>query len=99
MLLAAEEDDIMLIAQKLPPIVEDLRKHTPEQVAELRMLLGAGFVGRPDLRRPGFYELDGAANVYYIFRYPSGHKVLLLAAWQKDTDPVAEMVACACHAA
>jgi hypothetical protein len=63
------------------------------------MLLGAGFVGRPDLRRPGFYELDGATSVYYIFRYPSGHKVLLLAAWQKETDPVAEMVASACYAA
>ena len=89
----------MLFAQKLPPVVEDLRKHTPEQVAELRMLLGAGFVGRPDLRRPGFYELDGATSVYYIFRYPSGHKVLLLAAWQKDMDPVAEMVACSGTAA
>src|SRR3974377_979929 len=99
MLPAAEKEAIMLIAQKLPPIIEDLRKHNREQVAELRMLLGAGFVGRPDLRRPGFYELDGAANVYYIFRYPLGHKVLLLAAWQKETDPVAERVACACHAA
>ena len=99
MLLAAEKDAIMLFAQKLPPVVEDLRKHTPEQVAELRMLLGAGFVGRPDLRRPGFYELDGATSVYYIFRYPSGHKVLLLAAWQKEMDPVAEMVASACYAA
>jgi len=89
----------MLFAQKLPPVVEDLRNHTAEQVAELRMLLGAGFVGRPDLRRPGFYELDGATSVYYIFRYPSGHKVLLLAAWQKETDPVAEMVASACYAA
>jgi len=89
----------MLFAQKLPPVVEDLRNHTAEQVAELRMLLGAGFVGRPDLRRPGFYELDGATSVYYIFRYPSGHKVLLLAAWQKEADPVAEMVASACYAA
>lgn len=99
MLLAAEKDAIMLTVQKLPPVVEDLRKHNPEQLAELRLLLGAGFVGRPDLRRPGFYELDGALDVYYIFRYPSGHKVLLLAAWQKEMDPVAEMVACACHAA
>lgn len=99
MLLAAEKDAIMLTVQKLAPVVEDLRNHTPVQLAELRLLLGAGFVGRPDLRRPGFYELDGAVDVYYIFRYPSGHKVLLLAAWQKEMDPVAEMVACACHAA
>src|ERR1700756_1114420 len=99
MLLAAEKDAIMLNVQKLPPMVEDLRKHTPEQLAELRLLLGAGFTGRPDMRRPGFYELDGAANVYYIFRYPSGHKVLLVAAWERESDPVAEMVGYSCPAA
>lgn len=84
---------------KQPPVVEDLRSHTPQQLAELRVLLGAGVTGRPDPRRPGFYELDGVANVYYIFRYPTGHKVLLLAAWQREVDPVAEMVACSCPAA
>lgn len=90
----------MWIAEKIPPVVEDLRAHSPEQMAELRLLLGVGVVGRPDPRRPGFYELDGTSNVYYIFRYPSGHKVLLIAAWQKDTDPVvAELVACNCPAA
>jgi hypothetical protein len=52
------------------------------------------------MRRPGFYELDGESNVYYIFRYPSGQKVLLVAVWQRDTDPlVAELIACNCPAA
>jgi len=31
--------------------------------------------------------------VYYIFRYPSGHKVLLLAAVGTPVRPVAEMAA------
>lgn len=84
---------------KLAPIIEDLREHSAEQIAELRVLLNVGMPGRPDPRRPGFFELDGVANVYYIFRYPAGHKVLLLAAWQKDTDPVAELVAATCPAA
>lgn len=84
---------------KQPPVIEDLRSHSAEQLAELRILLDAGMIGRPDTRRPGFYEIDGAANVYYIFRYPSGHKVLLLAAWQREVDPVAEMVAYSCPAA
>ncbi len=83
----------MILLDKQPPLVEDLRKHTPEQMAELRLLLIAGIPGRPDSRRPGFYELDGTDNVYYIFRYPTGHKVLLVAAWQRGFDPVAEMVA------
>jgi|SRR5271165_4974413 len=85
--------------QKLPPAIEDLRSHSPEQLTELRLLLNAGHPGRPDLRRPGFEELDGVGNVYYIFRYPTGHKVLLIAAWMKETDPVAELVAYSCPAA
>jgi len=84
---------------KQPPVIEDLRSHSTEQLAELRILLDAGMIGRPDARRPGFFEIDGAANVYYIFRYPTGHKVLLLAAWQREVDPVAEMVAYSCPAA
>jgi hypothetical protein len=99
MLLAAEKDATMFSTEKRPPTIEDLRKHTPEQLAELRLLLNAGFTGRPDVRRPGFYEIDGAANVYYVFRYPSGHKVLLLAAWLKELDPVAAMVGYNCPAA
>lgn len=90
---------VMSNVNKQPPIVEDLRTHSAEQMAELRVLLGAGITGRPDPRRPGFFELDGAANVYYIFRYPTGHKVLLLAAWQREVDAVAEMVAYSCPAA
>ena len=72
--------------------IEDLRKHTPEQLAELRLLLNAGVSDRPDSRRPGFFEIDGAANVYYVLRYPSGNKVLLVAAWDRLGEPVAEFV-------
>lgn len=84
---------------KKPPLIEDLRAHSQEQLAELKLLLDTGLTGRPDPRRPGFFELDGVANVYYIFWYPTGHKVLLLAAWQREADPVAEMVVYSCPAA
>lgn len=93
MLLAALKDASMIVIEKQPPLLEDLRKHSSEQLAELRLLLNAGITGRPDVRRPGFYELDGTDNVYYIFRYPTGHKVLLVAAWQRGFDPIAEMAA------
>jgi len=93
------EDRMMLNGNKKPPLIEDLRAHSQEQIAELRLLLDTGLIGRPDPRRPGFFELDGVANVYYVFRYPTGHKVLLLAAWQREVDPVAEMVAYSCPAA
>ena len=77
---------------ELPGVIEDLRKHTPEQLAELRLLLIAGLSGRPDSRRPSFFEIDGAANVYYVLRYPFRHKVLLVAAWHRQSEPVVEFV-------
>ena len=99
MLLAAKKAKMIPNLEKMPPVLEDLRQHTPEQMAEVRFLLNSGVIGRPDVRRPGFFELDGATNVYYVFRYPSGHKVLLIAVWQREPNPVAEMVACSCPAA
>jgi len=43
--------------------------------------------------------VDGDANVFYIFKYPTGTKVLLLGVWDRERDPVAELVACAGNAA
>ena len=99
MLFVKAKDKAMSNIQKLPPIVEDLRHHTPEQLLELRLLLNTGVNGRADKRRPGFYELDGVNNVYYVFRYPTGQKILLVAAWERQNDPVADLVACSCPAA
>jgi len=83
--------------QKQPPLLEDLRNHSPEQIAELRLLLSAGADSRPDPRRPGFFEVDGDSTVFYVFKYPTGTKVLLLGAWERDR--AAELAACACNAA
>jgi hypothetical protein len=89
--------NIMTMHIKQPPILEDLRSHTPEQLAELRLLLSSGAASRPDPRRPGFFELDGADNVFYVFKYPSGTKVLLVGVWERDR--MAEFVACSCLSA
>ena len=88
---------MMLTITKHPPLVEDLRNHSQEQIAELRQLLTAGASSRPDPRRPGFYEIQGLSNTFYVFKYPTGTKVLLLGIWERD--PVAEMAACSCSAA
>jgi hypothetical protein len=90
---------MMINVPKQPPLVEDLRNHSQEQIAELRQLLVTGAPSRPDPRRPGFYEVQGLANIYYVFKYPSGTKVLLLGAWERADDPVAALVACSCPAA
>ena len=84
---------------KQPPLLEDLRSHSPEQLAELRLLLNSSAATRPDPRRPGFFEVDGESSVYYIFRYPNGSKVLLIGVWERQRDAVAEMVACSCCSA
>lgn len=87
----------MITMTKKPPLVEDLRNHSPEQIAELRLLLISGASTRPDPRRPGFFEIDGQSSVFYVFKYPTGAKVLLLGMW--DRDPIAELVACVGSAA
>jgi hypothetical protein len=84
----------MILTTKRSPIVQDLQNHSVEQVTELRLLLDHGAPTKPDPRRPGFFELEGPHSVFYIFKYPTGTKVLLLGIWQRD--PVAEIVACAC---
>lgn len=90
---------MMTIFSKKPPLVEDLRNHSPEQLTELRLLLSSGASSRPDPRRPGFFEIDGLSNIFYVFKYPTGSKVLLLGVWEKDHDPAAELAACSCPAA
>ena len=92
-------ENIMTMNTKRPPILEDLRSHTPEQLAELRVLLSAGSASRPDPRRPGFFELDGVNSVFYVFTYPSGTKVLLVGVWERERDRVAELAACSCLSA
>jgi hypothetical protein len=83
---------------KQPPILEDLRNHSAEEIAELRALLSVGAAMRPDPRRPEFFEVSGIDRVYYIFKYPNGSKILLLGVW--DRDPAAEIAAaCSSHAA
>ena len=90
---------MMINVPKQPPLVEDLRNHSQEQIAELRQLLAVGAPSRPDPRRPGFYEVEGLLSTYYVFKYPTGTKVLLLGVWGRESDPVAAMVACSCPAA
>jgi hypothetical protein len=89
----------MITMTKQPPLVEDLRMHSQEQLVELRCLLQSGAPSRPDPRRPGFFELEGRSSVYYVFKYPSGSKVMLLGVWERDSDPVADLVAYTCPAA
>jgi hypothetical protein len=93
--------NLMITTQmhKRPPLLEDLRNHSQDQISELRGLLSIGAPLRADARRPGFFEVDGDSNVFYIFKYPTGTKVLLLGVWERERNPVAELVACAGNAA
>jgi hypothetical protein len=86
----------MLLRQPYAAI-EDLRNHSPQHLAELRELLDNGANARPDARRPGFYEVQGDAHVYYVFVYPAGSKVMLIGVW--ENDPLARLVSCSCSAA
>jgi hypothetical protein len=87
----------MISTTKRPPVVQDLRNHSQEQVSELRLLLEHGAPSKPDPRRPGFFEVQGVQEVFYIFKYPTGDKILLLGVWERD--PVAELVSYSCCSA
>lgn len=89
-MLMAAKAHMTTTLQKQPPLLEDLRNHSPEQLAELRLLLASDARTRPDPRRPGFFEVFGDSSVFYVFKYPTGAKVLLIGVW--DRDSVAEMV-------
>jgi len=75
---------MMTKVTKRTPLVEDLRNHSPAQIAELRQLLASCAPANPDPRRPGFFEVAGTDSVFYIFKYPTGTKVLLLGIWERD---------------
>jgi len=87
----------MITVTKRPPLVEDLHNHSQEQIAELRRLLIFSAPSRPDPRRPGFFEVQGSRDIFYIFKYPTGEKVLLLGIWERDQ--IAELAALSCTAA
>jgi len=87
----------MAFRLKQAPIIEDPRNHAPEHLTELRALLETDAPLRPDPRRPEFYEVESPTSVYYIFKYPSGTKVMLLGVW--DRDPAVELAALHCPAA
>ena len=76
-----------MTVHKQPPLLEDLRNHSPEQIAELRLLLSMCAPLRADARRPGFFEVDGDTSVFYIFKYPTGTKVLLLGCGSAIASP------------
>ena len=38
----------------------------------------------PDVARPGFYDIVSAGRTFFIYVYPSGRKVMLLAVWRLE---------------
>jgi hypothetical protein len=84
----------MISTSKRTPAVQDLNNHSQAQLSELRFLLEQNAPAKADPRRPGFFEVEGGQNVFYVFKYPTGEKVLLLGVWERD--PVAELAACSC---
>ena len=66
-----------------PPLLEDLRNHSLEQLAEVHRLLTTGAPSRPDPKRSGLFEIEGDSHVFYICKYPSGEKIALIAVWER----------------
>lgn len=65
--------------------IEDPRHHSQERVETLRQLLAGGARVEADPKRPDFFEVESGSDVYYIHISPITGKIVLLAAWQKDS--------------
>jgi hypothetical protein len=70
------------------PAIADPRKHSEETVRCLQQLLAGGVAGKPDPKRPDFYELESGARVFYVHISPVTGSVTLLATWTTDEAPL-----------
>lgn len=61
--------------------IENLNHYPAGVVEELRQTLARGAEVTPDPKRRRLYELESDQTRFYIDLLPSGHKVILLAAW------------------
>ena len=66
-----------------PVVIENPRNYPADQVEQLRKLLQAGTLARPDRGRSGVYEAENDAYVFYIHVSPVSRTVTLMAAWAK----------------
>lgn len=71
--------------------IEDPRHHSPERVETLRQLLAGGARVEADPKRADFFEVESGSDVYYIHISPISGKIVLLAAWPKDSVPGEEL--------
>jgi hypothetical protein len=71
--------------------IEDPRHHSPERVEILRQLLAGGARVEADPKRSDFFEVESGSDIYYIHVSPITGKILLLAAWPKDSVPGEEL--------
>lgn len=66
--------------------IEDPRGHSPETLQRLRRALASGVPAVPDARRPGFFEIQDGAQVFYIHISPATQQITLLATWAHEPD-------------
>jgi hypothetical protein len=66
--------------------IEDPRGHSPETLRRLREALASGAAATPDARRPGFFEIQGEDQVFYIHVSPTTQKITLLATWSHEPE-------------
>jgi hypothetical protein len=75
--------------------IEDLGNHHPATVVGLGILLAGTVNAAPDPKRKGFYEVQGASTVYYIYLSPVSGTISLLACWPGVVRDLPELdVAC-----
>ncbi len=74
--------------------IEARPEHSHSIVAELYGLLrrtgrAERFIVHCDPRRRGFYDLESNGRIYFVYIFPDGNRVLLLATWlRQDSETI-----------
>jgi hypothetical protein len=66
--------------------IQDPRGHSPETVRRLQQAITSEAPAVPDERRPGFFEIQDAEQVFYIHISPVTQKITLLATWAREAE-------------
>jgi hypothetical protein len=73
----------MVLQLAEPMMIEDPRRHPPETLDSLQLLLAEGALAHADPRHENFYELENGSRIFYVYLSPASHKVILLATWPR----------------
>jgi len=67
--------------------VKDLGNHSAATVVSLALFVACPVDANPDSDYPGFYEIETASEIFYVYVPPRGGTIFLIAALENTDGP------------